>query len=72
MSVVSSLVTSYKGAYGVRYSIEPTEDDAYCLYCVTSELKVKKEVVKKQPYFKGSASACLDYLKTIEQNIKVC
>ena len=71
MSAASNLATSYKGAYGVRYSIEPTDDDAYYLYCVTSETKAKKEVVKKQAYFKGSASACLDYLKTIEQNIKV-
>ncbi len=66
------VVSNYIGRYGVRYSIEQNSDESYTLYCLNSKQKSNKEEIVKQSYFKGSASECLTYLKTIEKSVKVC
>jgi len=70
MQTASSEPIRYKGRYGTKYLIELEEDNTYVLFCMNSELKNKKEVLRKQSFFKGSASECLIYLKTIEKEIE--
>ena len=70
MQTASSKSTRYKGRYGTKYLIELEEGNTYVLFCVNSELKNKKEVLRKQSFFKGSASKCLVYLRTIEKEIE--